>query len=156
MKNMMTTIKLKQDKDREDIVNDKFDESMFKKVELECNEEQALDCIISFGTNCLDVAKKGGKYEFTFISSPSYDNYIGSLRGLLKAFRSQHGAPGSPASNDDGQKKYKEKCKEILNCVNMVAFCISDVRGVECGYKNIEQLKQVDSESVKLIGKLMK
>lgn len=156
MKNMMTTIKLKQNKDREDIVNDKFDESMIKEVELDCNEEQALDCIISFNTSCVNVKKEGGKYVFGFMHKPEYSNYTGSIRGLLKAFRGQDGAPGSPASNDDGQKKYKEKCKEILNCVNMVAFCISDVRGVKCEYKNIEQLKQVNSESVKFITQLMK
>ena len=34
--------------------------------------------------------------------------------------------------NDEGQKKYKEKCKDILNSVNAVAYCISDVRGCSC------------------------
>lgn len=156
MKNMMTTISLKTDKDREDITNDKFDESMLKTVELNCSEVQALDCMVAFGTECLDVSKKGSTYKFTFIDSPNYKNYVGSIRGILKAFRGQNGAPGSPSSNDDGQKKYKAKCKEILETVNMVSFCITDVRGVKCQFKSVDELKSVDSESVKLISQLMK
>lgn len=156
MDNMMKVISIKQDKKRDDIKNDKFDASLIKSVKLNCNEEQALDCIVSFGTNCLEVNKKGNEYEFSFMEAPEYNLYVSALRGLLKAFRGQSGAIGSPASNDPGQKKYKEKCGEILEAVNMVSYCISDVRGCKCQYKNENSLKQVDSESVKLISQLMK
>ena len=156
MENMMKVISIKEDKKRDDIKNDKFDESIIKKIKLNCNEEQTLDCIISFGTNCLEVKKKGSEYEFSYTESPNYNVYVGSLRGLLKAFRGQSGAIGSPASNDPGQKKYKEKCEEILEAVNTVSYCISDVRGCKCQFKNADSLKQVDSESVKFITQIMK
>ena len=156
MDKLMECIATKNDKQRDDIKNDKFDISQFKVAELECSEENALDINVIFGTKCLDVSKKGSKYKFIYdeCDISEYKNYVGVLRGLLKFFRGQAGAVGSPAANDVGQKKYKEKCKEIMNSVNALAFCISDVRGCACSYKTIESLKNVDSNSVKCITSL--
>lgn len=156
MDKTMETIATKTDKDRADIKNDKFDENQFRCIELDCSEENALDVMVIFGTKCVDVTKKGSKYQFIYddCDIKEYKNYVGVLRGLLKFFRGQAGAVGSPAANDQGQKKYKEKCKEIMNSVNSVAFCISDVRGCACSYKSPESLKTVDSNSVKCITSL--
>ena len=156
MQKMMESIASKTDKERDDITNDKYDPSMFKSIEIECNEENALDIIIIFGTGCVEVEKHGSKYKFTYDHHDvmKYKNYVGALRGLLKAFRGQAGAIGSPATNDTNQKKFKEKCNDIMESVNTVAYCISDVRGCPCKYKNPESLKTVDSNSVKYITSL--
>ena len=156
MDKMMECIATKNDKDRADIKNDKFDPSVMRIAELDCDEENALDIMVIFGTKCVDVTKKGSKYQFIYdeCDIKEYKNYVGCLRGLLKAFRGQAGAVGSPAANDAGQKKYKEKCKDIMNSVNAVAYCISDVHGCACKYKSTDSLKQVDSNSVKYITSL--
>lgn len=155
MTNMMKSIEMKKDKDRKDIEDEKYT-PVFKSIEVDSSNIELLDILVSFDTKSLQVFKSGSKFIIKYLDKPDYSNYVGSIRGILKAFRGQDGACGSPASNDEGQKKYKAKCKEILESVNMVAFCISDVRGVSCKYSNTDDLKEVSSNSVKLITEIMK
>ena len=70
------------------------------------------------------------------------------MQGKLKSFLVSCGSPGSPAANDEGGKKYKEKCKYILECLNMMTFIVSDLHGFSHEFKNTDEIKNgVSAES---------
>ena len=51
------------------------------------------------------------------------------LQTKLKMFLISCGSPGTPSANDKGGKAYKEKCDNIVACLNSIAFIIADSHG---------------------------
>lgn len=74
--------------------------------------------------------------------------YKDTFQGLVKNFLTQTGAVGSPAANDAGGKKYKEKCATILLCQQTLSEIYSKLRGFEYRFIRVEQLKSVDSDAM--------
>ena len=58
----------------------------------------------------------------------------------IKAFFNSCGSPGVPAANDKGGKKYGEKCKYILECLNTLTFMISDLHGFKYKVNDVKEL----------------
>lgn len=71
-----------------------------------------------------------------------------ALQGKVKGFLGQSGACGSPSANDKGGAKYNEKVKGILACQNELAAIYSGVRGFKFSFKNKDELKKVNSDSI--------
>ena len=71
------------------------------------------------------------------------------FQGKVKAFQTQFGNVGSPASNDSGQKKFKEKCKAIQDSCNFIADIYSSMHGFSFKYANLEAIKMVDSDAMR-------
>lgn len=71
-----------------------------------------------------------------------------ALQGKVKGFLGQSGACGSPSANDKDKSKYNEKVKGILACQNELAAIYSGVRGFKFSFKNKEELKKVNSDSI--------
>ena len=69
----------------------------------------------------------------------------------VKAFFNSCGSPGVPAANDTGAKKFNEKCKYILECLNILTFMISDLHGFKYKINDIKELStcglQMDSKN---------
>ena len=153
MENMMKSISSRTINDKRDVIEEKTKSECCTR-EYKCNSSQAVDIIVSY-KNCpiiVSKTKDGINVECCCCCYGSeWKTYRGVLRGYLKAFKSQCGSYGKPAANDNGQKKWKQKCNEIFDGVNCIAEMITDVRGVKFSYSKQDELKQVDSSSVRLI-----
>lgn len=149
IKKMMVSIVDRNVKKREDIMRSDFVDNQWRQIE--CSEEEALDIIVSFQDKYLEVVKISNGYKFKYRGASNWKTYGGTIRSLLKTYRGQSGSPGSPSSNDKDGKKWKEKCGSILDAVNEVSYCISDVRGTPCKYKDMDMIKTVNSKSVVFI-----
>ena len=66
-------------------------------------------------------------------------------QGLVKSFLTQAGNVGSPASNDTGGKKYKEKINTIMDVENQMSYIYSHLRGFSYQFKGVDEIKKVDS-----------
>lgn len=64
------------------------------------------------------------------------------MQGKLKSFLVSAGSPGTPAANDTGATKHKAKCKYILECLNSMAYILSDLRGFSFKFSNIEEIQK--------------
>ena len=62
------------------------------------------------------------------------------MQSKLKVFLNSCGSPGSPAANDEGGVKHKEKCRYILECLNYMTFIISDLHGFSYKFNNIKEI----------------
>lgn len=71
-----------------------------------------------------------------------------TLQYKVKGFLGQSGACGSPSANDKGGSKYNEKCRYIMECQNELASMYSEVRGFKFSFKNKDELKKVNSDSI--------
>lgn len=80
--------------------------------------------------------------------------YKDTFQALVKQFLRQTGACGSPAANDAGGKKYKEKCDYILLCEATLSEIYSRLRGFEYKFLNISQLNAVDAEAMSNVKKI--
>lgn len=151
--NMMKAIIDRKVKDRKDVVSNGacFHECTQECVHgYQCSDSQAVDIISAYKQEDILVTKTPGGIKVCGCFPTNWKVYSDVLRGYLKSFKSQAGSYGSPAANDDG-KKWKSKCDEIFSGINLIAFAISDVRGHGVMYKEQDELKIVDSISVKLI-----
>lgn len=77
--------------------------------------------------------------------------YKDTFQGLVKQFLRQTGACGTPAANDNGGKKYKEKCDYILHCEATLSEIYSRLRGFEYKFMNVSQLNAVDSDAMSAV-----
>lgn len=100
------------------------------------------------------IGKNGDKVKITLLGgvTPCCVQHLllykDTLQYKVKGFLTQSGTCGSPSSNDKGGVKYAEKCKEIMACQNELAGIYSDVRGFKFSFKNKDELKKVNSESI--------
>lgn len=100
------------------------------------------------------------KDEIILLSSccPSTcNNGFDYAQNKLKAFLVSCGSPGSPAANDDGDKKYAEKCKYILECLNYITFIIADLHNFSHKFNSIKEIQDgVSSDSKAKIRECLK
>lgn len=61
--------------------------------------------------------------------------------GKVKNFFNSCGAPGVPAANDTGGAKHKEKCANILECLNSMLFILSDLHGFSYKVDKADSIK---------------
>jgi hypothetical protein len=81
--------------------------------------------------------------------------YKTTVQAQLKAFRTQTGSvPSSPAANDAGGKKHKEKCNYILDCENFLAEIVSTLHGCPATFGSVDAIKKVNASSPALIKSL--
>ena len=71
-----------------------------------------------------------------------YNNEYDYMQGKLKSFLVSCGSPGTPAANDEGGAKHKEKCKYILECLNMMAHIVSDLHGFHFKFGDIKDIQE--------------
>ena len=70
------------------------------------------------------------------------------MQSRLKTFLICCGTPGTPSANDEGGKAHAIKCKYILECLNALAFIVSDSHGFKHQYKDIKEIQDgVKTES---------
>lgn len=104
-------------------------------------------------TPCV-IGKSGNNVKVTLIGAQCPSElqrkllFKDTLQTKVKGFLGQSGACGSPSANDKGGAKYNEKCKEIMACQNELAGIFSAVRGFKFSFKNKEELKKVNTESI--------
>lgn len=150
MDNMMRSISTMTVKSRKDAEPPK-EKCECKTMSFKCSDSQAVDVIVSFKDCPIVVKRISGGIEVECCCCGQWNCYSDVLRGYLKSFKSQCGNYGTPSANDKGGKNYKIKCDEIFEGVNKIAEIISDVRGCKVKYSKQDDLKAVDSESVRMI-----
>lgn len=143
IKNMMAGIVGRNVKERKPVQNDKYNKNLEEK-EIKCTESQAVDYVIACRDKNIKINYGSGKLTVKFIGCcPNCGScccgccYTDTVRAYLKSFKTQCGN-GSDAD-------------VTFDCINQIAWCYTDCRGYGLKYKNKEELKTVDSESVKLI-----
>ena len=70
------------------------------------------------------------------------NNEYDYMQGKLKSFLVSCGSPGTPAANDTGAVKHKEKCKYIIECLNTMAFMVSDIHGFSFKFSDIKEIQE--------------
>lgn len=94
------------------------------------------------------------KNKITFLSKNGFERfeeqmlYKDTFQAKVKTFLNQTGSVGSPASNDKGGAKHKDKCKMILQCENVLAKIFSKVRGFNFSFDNVNELKKVNGDAI--------
>lgn len=97
-----------------------------------------------------DVPCKITKGKIQFYTSGGISKFKDMLlhknvyQGLVKSFLTQAGNVGSPASNDTGGKKYKEKINTIMDVENQMSYIYSHLRGFSYQFKGVDEIKKVD------------
>lgn len=100
------------------------------------------------------IGKNGSNVKVTLLSGygpctvASRLTFKETLQTKVKGFLGQSGACGSPSANDKGGAKYHEKVKGIMTCQNELAGIYSDVRGFKFSFKEADELKKVNSDSL--------
>ena len=140
--NMLKSISERNVKEKNEITNDKFESKSF---EFEATDEELIDVNVMMESKSCYFTKNNDKYNLYFFDSFE-GNYSSSLRGLLKAFKTLSGTIGS---ND-------EKNKEIMKTINFLTFCYTDVRGIGLKYKNLDEIKNINSNSIRIFTNIMK
>lgn len=110
---------------------------------------------IAMGEIPCTITKSGSNVKVTLIDGITCPCIVAhkllfkdTLQAKVKGFLGQSGACGSPSANDKGGSKYSEKCKGIMECQNELAAIYSGVRGFSFSFKNKDELKKVNSDSV--------
>ena len=100
------------------------------------------------------ISKSGGNVKITLCGGfngcvmRQKLTFKDALQTRVKGFLVQSGACGSPSANDKGGAKYNEKCKGIMSCQNELASMFAEVRGFKFSFKNKDELKKVNSDSI--------
>ena len=102
-----------------------------------------------------NISKSGSNVKVTLIDGVTCPCIVAhkllfkdTLQTKVKGFLGQSGACGSPSSNDKGGSKYNEKCRGIMACQNELAGIYAGVRGFNFSFKNKDELKKVNSDSI--------
>jgi hypothetical protein len=142
---------------RDNISNEQAPEE-FKMVLTYTDKENIMDLIVALKDTPYYIRKASGDSvelvglcTSTKMSVQSLGLFKDVLQGLLKSWKRQCGAIGSPSAKDTDQSKFKAKCKLILDCTNMMAYIIGSLHGFSFKYKNVEELSKVNSSSVNFI-----
>lgn len=106
------------------------------------------------GICCENIPCVINKNKITFLDKNGFERFEevmlfkDAFQAKVKTFLTQTGSVGSPASNDKGGAKHKEKCKMILQCENVLAKIFSKVRGFNYSFDNVNELKKVNSDAI--------
>lgn len=102
-----------------------------------------------------NISKSGSNVKVTLIDGVTCPCVVAhkllfkdTLQTKVKGFLGQSGACGSPSANDKGGSKYNEKCRGIMACQNELAGIYAGVRGFNFSFKNKDELKKVNSDSI--------
>lgn len=151
IEHMVSQINATSPKDRENISADTVESDIGKVISLSGFSDEAM----LYMSICLeDVPFKISKDKLTLLSENAVEKINEKMKwkdvfqGKVKSFLTQTGAVGSPAANDTGGKKFKEKSEMILDCENVLASIFSKLRGFNFKFSNVSQLKKVDSEAM--------
>lgn len=109
---------------------------------------------IVLGSLACEIRKEGSKIRVQFNDYNDINEFkemyqnSNVFRYRVKNFLTQSGNVGKPSANDKDGKKFKEKSKMIKDSQNMLARMFSNVRGFNYEFKDLEDLKSVDSEAL--------
>ena len=149
--NMIAQINAITPKQRDSLTGEK---PTFDTVEFNGRSKNAkLYAAIALG----DIPALVDDTEITFLSPEGKRRFAEQMRmkdtlqAKVKSFLTQTGAVGSPAANDKGGEKFKAKAKYIMECQNMLAGMLSELRGFRFSFSNPDELKHVDSDALAIV-----
>ena len=156
---LMTSLSAIEAKKRESISSTKYEEIKEKLIVDSSDKDVALYLSALFGHHCVKIAQNSGKTTVYFLNRDALgfatdlmlkkESVI--IRTAAKSFLTASGNIGTPSSSDTGEKKFKEKCKLILNSENQLAEIYSTLRGFSYSFKTVDDLKNVNGDAVSAI-----
>lgn len=147
-------------KSRESFKNDKVDddnECADCVAVMDSDKDTAMFYLaVVLGGIACELKKKGGKTEVHFNDCADCCAFHELMllkekvvfQTHIRSVLTQAGNVGVPSANDKGGEKFKEKCKDILNAENALAYIISHLRGFSFSFDKVDELKKVDQKAL--------
>lgn len=139
---------------RDDISNNDAKFDLHEITFDDCNSNVALYLSIVLGSTPCTITQSGKTVKLTVLCENGRELvhelslWKDTFQAKIKSFLTQSGSVGSPSANDKGGVAFKAKCKHLLECENELAFIYSDVRGFTHTFKDVDELKKVDSAAM--------
>lgn len=151
MSNMIKSLETRAIKERGSIEAKEISMKPVLETPISCNVSELMDLFFAVKDIDCMVSYESGSFQIynrcaNCLCGLPWKSFNKELRDYLKSIRNVAGMPGSDA----------EKNKIILADLNRFIYCYIDVRGIKGEFKNIDEVKKIESNNLALIRQMCK
>lgn len=151
MNNMIKSLETRTIKERGTVEAKEISMKPVLEKPISCNASEVMDLFFAIKDIDCMVSYESGSFQLynrcaNCLCALPWKSFNKELRDYLKSVRNVAGMPGSDPN----------KNKNILEDLNRFIYCYLDVRNMKGEFKNIEEVKKIESNSLGLIRQMCK